>query len=159
MGVGPQDGDRSGVKQGTAQIVLHSIGYSAKNDCAAFSTTGRTSMRQPRVLAWVLFGALALGVVHSAWAFVDANTASAADLASIKGLGPSTSQRLVQTRQTAPFKNWDDLIARMPGVGPATAQKLSAGGLRIQGLAYEQATSSNTEAIWRPMLPKPLPPH
>lgn len=116
-------------------------------------------MRQPRVLALVLFGALAMGVIRSAWAFVDANTASADDLASIKGLGPSTSQRLVQTRQTAPFKNWDDLIARMPGVGPATAQKLSAGGLRIQGLAYEQATGSNTEAIWRPMLPKPLPPH
>lgn len=107
---------------------------------------------------FALFALFALSLATPSWAFVDANTASPADLASVKGLGPSTSQRVVQARQTAPFKDWDDFIARTPGVGPATAQKLSAGGLRIQGLAYEQAPHSASEAIWRPMVPKPLPP-
>ena len=113
---------------------------------------------------WAL--AVWMGVAAPAWAFVDANTASPADLASIKGVGPSTSQRLVQTRQSQPFQNWDDLIQRMPGIGPATAQKMSAGGLRVHGQPYKQGELHNTgsnpsstgEAIWRPMIPKAVPP-
>lgn len=117
-------------------------------------------MRQ--LCLWVLLGCL--GFATPAWAFVEANSASAADLATIRGLGPSTSQRLVQARQNGPFQSWDDLISRISGVGPATAQKLSDGGLRVQGQAFGAGQDSagsarNTaEAIWRPMVPKPVPP-
>jgi len=120
-------------------------------------------MRQLWPLAFVWCAAMAA----PAWSFVDANTASAADLSTIKGLGPSTSQRLVQARQQGAFQNWDDMITRVTGVGPATAQKLSDSGLRIQGQAFRPLASSTGtaggsghagEAIWRPMIPKPLPP-
>jgi competence protein ComEA len=120
-------------------------------------------MRQLWPVAFILCCAMAA----PAWSFVDANTASAADLSTIKGLGPSTSQRLVQARQQGAFQNWDDMIDRVTGVGPATAQKLSDSGLRIQGQAFRPLASSTgaagggghtAEAIWRPMIPKPLPP-
>jgi competence protein ComEA len=120
-------------------------------------------MRQLWPLAFVWCAAMAA----PAWSFVDANTASAADLTTIKGLGPSTSQRLVQARQQGAFQNWEDMIARVTGVGPATAQKLSDSGLRIQGLPFRPVSNLQGatgfggltgEAIWRPMIPKPLPP-
>lgn len=109
---------------------------------------------------------ICMGFAAPSWAFVDANTASAADLSSIKGLGPSTSQRLIQARQSQPFETWDDLIQRTPGIGPATAQKLSAGGLRVRGQPYTTGDTKHAaggqvqsgEAIWRPMVPKPVPP-
>ena len=116
---------------------------------------------------WPVVFLLCCAMAAPAWSFVDANTASAADLSTIKGLGPSTSQRLVQARQQGAFQNWDDMIDRVSGVGPATAQKLSDSGLRIQGQAFRPLASSTgaagggghtAEAIWRPMIPKPLPP-
>ena len=115
---------------------------------------------------WPLVFGLCVGFAPSSWAFVDANTASAADLASIKGLGPGTSQRLIQARQSQPFESWDDLIQRTPGVGPATAQKISAGGLRVRGQPYQSGQGQHSgvghgqsgEAVWRPMVPKPVPP-
>lgn len=109
-------------------------------------------------------GVLWAAVASSAWGFVEVNTASATDLSSIKGLGPSTTQRLVQVRQEGAFQSWDDLISRVTGIGPATAQRLSDGGLRIQGQPFRPASGIQGspghagEAVWRPMIPRPLPP-
>lgn len=99
----------------------------------------------------------------SALAVLDANQAPADDLASLKGLGPKTSQRIVDTRQSAPFRSWQDFIQRVPGIGPAMATKLSSQGLRIHGKSFEpdaQASASGSAAIteYRPMVPKPLEP-
>lgn len=70
-----------------------------------------------------------------AWAAVDVNQAPADDLMAIKGIGPRTSERILQARAAGPFRDWPDFIRRVAGIGPATAAKLSAQGLTVNGLA------------------------
>ncbi|OSZ62826.1 helix-hairpin-helix domain-containing protein [Hydrogenophaga sp. IBVHS2] len=68
---------------------------------------------------------------------VDVNKASAADLDSIKGVGPSTSSKIIEARKTAPFKDWNDLVKRVPGIAEKRAVQLSAQGLTVNGEAYK----------------------
>lgn len=74
-----------------------------------------------------------------AMAAVDVNAASEADLDSIKGIGPGTSGKVLEARKTSKFKDWSDLIARVPGIGDKRAAKLSAEGLTVNGAKYQQA--------------------
>lgn len=83
-------------------------------------------MKRRALLLWAAAPALAQ-------AEVEANSATRAQLESLPGLGPSLVQRLLAAR---PFKHWADLMQRVPGVKVATAQKLSAAGLRVAGQAY-----------------------
>lgn len=79
---------------------------------------------------WIfLFG---LVWTTSVWA-VDANTATEAQLDSVKGLGPSSTARILQARDTGTFKNWKDFMARVKGIKLATARKLSDAGLTVNG--------------------------
>jgi competence protein ComEA len=89
-----------------------------------------------RRAALVLLAALAL----PAAAAVEVNQASQADLESIKGIGPATSARLLEERKRSPFKDWDDLIQRIKGVGTGNAAQLSASGLTVNGAPYGRAT-------------------
>jgi competence protein ComEA len=75
---------------------------------------------------------------------VDVNKASAADLDSIKGIGPSTSTKIVEARKTTPFKDWNDLVKRVPGIGEKRAAQLSAQGLTVNGEAYKSAYAPAT---------------
>lgn len=80
------------------------------------------------------------------WAAVDVNTATAADLDSVKGIGPGTSSKMLEARKASPFKNWADLVDRVPGIGDKRASKLSADGLTVNGEAYKPgSTASPTE--------------
>ncbi len=72
----------------------------------------------------------------AAFAAVDANKASQAELESIKGIGPSMSQRMLDERGKSPFASWSDLETRVKGVGPGNAAKFSAAGLTVNGAAY-----------------------
>lgn len=94
---------------------------------------------------WMM--ALLALVAASAFAAVDVNSASEADLDSIKGIGPSTSTRILEERKVSKFKDWADLIQRVPGIGDKRAAKLSAEGLTVNGVAH-QATAA-------PAKPKP----
>ena len=73
----------------------------------------------------------------ASFAAVDINKATVADLDSIKGIGPSTSAKMLDQRKTAPFKDWADLIQRVPGIGDKRAAKLSAQGLTVNGDAFK----------------------
>lgn len=73
----------------------------------------------------------------AAFAAVDVNDASVADLDSIKGIGPGTSSKIVEQRQAAKFKDWDDLVQRVSGIGDKRAAKLSAEGLTVNGAAFK----------------------
>ena len=75
-----------------------------------------------------------------AFATVDVNVASVADLDSIKGIGPGTSSKIVNARKTARFKDWGDFIARVSGVGDKRALKLSGEGLTVNGEAFKSAS-------------------
>ncbi|MBU6259468.1 MAG: helix-hairpin-helix domain-containing protein [Burkholderiales bacterium] len=90
-----------------------------------------------RHLIATLLAAFAL----QSWAATEANQAPAAELQTVKGIGPSLSARIVQARTAAPFKDWNDLVERVAGVGPGNAAKLSQGGLTVAGAAYDAAAA------------------
>ncbi|MBD3892871.1 helix-hairpin-helix domain-containing protein [Hydrogenophaga sp.] len=78
----------------------------------------------------------------TAFAAVDVNRATVADLDSIKGIGPGTSSKIVEQRTAAPFRDWADFITRVPGVGERRAARLSAEGLRVNGAAFGGAATA-----------------
>ncbi len=73
----------------------------------------------------------------TAMAAVEVNKASEAELDSIKGVGPATSRVILAERKKADFKNWQDLMVRVKGIGDARATKLSEQGLTVAGKGYE----------------------
>jgi competence protein ComEA len=83
---------------------------------------------------------------------LDINLASEADLDSLKGVGPATTQRLLAERGQGPFGNWADLMARVKGLRAPTARKLSDQGLTVNGVPFE-----GTPAV-QPATPNPPPP-
>ncbi len=81
--------------------------------------------------------AICLGLVTSlAFAAVDINKASEAELDSVKGIGPATSKLIISERKKSEFKDWDDLMRRVKGIGEARANKLSAEGLTVDGKPF-----------------------
>lgn len=86
-----------------------------------------------------------LSLLYAAFAFaaVDANTASAADLDSVKGIGPGMSSRIIKERKKSEFKDWADFISRVKGVGEKNAAKFSAAGLTVNGAAYSAAAAAS----------------
>ncbi|MBG6076585.1 competence protein ComEA [Polaromonas sp. CG_9.11] len=72
-----------------------------------------------------------------AFAAIDVNQASEAELDGIKGVGPATSRRIVAERNKSEFKSWADFRKRIKGVGSKSAARFSAQGLTVGGTAYE----------------------
>lgn len=102
----------------------------------------------------VLAALLALAAA-AALAAVDVNTASQADLDSIKGIGPGTSGKLLEQRKSAKFKDWADMIQRVPGIGDKRAAKLSAEGLTVNGAAFKASDVAKAPA--KPAQKEPAP--
>ena len=82
-----------------------------------------------------------LAVLHCAVAFaaVEVNQANVAELDGIKGIGPAMSSRILDERKRGPFKDWADLMARVKGVGQASAARLSSEGLTVGGATFRIA--------------------
>lgn len=80
-----------------------------------------------------------------AYAAVDVNKATPADLTTVKGIGPSMSQRIVDERKKGAFKSWDDLISRVKGVGENKAAKLSGEGLRVGDAAFKPTAAKPSD--------------
>jgi competence protein ComEA len=73
------------------------------------------------------------------FAAVDVNKGSAAELDSIKGIGPSISTKIVDERKKGNFKDWADFISRVSGIGETSAAKMSEAGLTVNGQSYKGA--------------------
>jgi competence protein ComEA len=73
------------------------------------------------------------------FAAVDVNQADAAALDAIAGIGPGVSARILEERKKKSFLDWNDLIARVRGVGKGNAEKLSDAGLRVNAQPYKDA--------------------
>lgn len=80
----------------------------------------------------------------ASFAAVDVNKASAAELDGIKGIGPAISEKILQERKKGNFKNWDDFIGRVSGVGETTATKFSAEGLTVNGSTFAPPTAKKS---------------
>ncbi|WP_296495187.1 helix-hairpin-helix domain-containing protein [Rhodoferax sp.] len=81
----------------------------------------------------------ALLFATTCFAAVDVNKATAADLDSIKGIGPGTSSKILDERKKGNFKSWPDFIERVSGVGESNAAKFSAEGMTVNGEAFKAA--------------------
>ncbi|MDD2711709.1 MAG: helix-hairpin-helix domain-containing protein [Simplicispira sp.] len=73
------------------------------------------------------------------FAAVDVNQATAAELDNIKGIGPAISSKILDERKKGAFKDWNDFIARVNGMGTKTAVKFSGQGMTVNGSAYSSA--------------------
>lgn len=93
-----------------------------------------------------IIAVFAMLVASVAFAAVDVNKATPAELDGVKGIGPVTSKLITTERDKGSFKSWDDFIARVKGVGDSRATKLSAEGLTVDGAAYKGTSASTPSA-------------
>lgn len=84
--------------------------------------------------------------VAMAFAAVDVNTATPAELDAIKGIGPVKSALIISERKKAPFKDWNDFVTRVKGVGTDSAAKFSADGLTVNGTSYKASAKADAKA-------------
>ena len=82
----------------------------------------------------------------AAFAAVDVNKATEAELDSIKGIGPVTSKLITSERKKGEFKSWEDFVSRVKGVGDKSAAQFSAEGLTVGGTAYTGAGAADAKA-------------
>ena len=87
-----------------------------------------------RFLASLLLAA-SLGLATPTYAgtsAVDVNKATQAELETVKGIGPAMSAKILAARRSGDFKDWDDLVQRVSGMGPGNARRMSEAGLRAR---------------------------
>lgn len=89
---------------------------------------------------------IALLFASAAFAAVDVNQASEAELNGIHGIGPGLSERILAERDKGEFKDWADLIERVKGIGEKTATKFSSGGMTVQGKRFNAAAWARAQA-------------
>ncbi len=82
-----------------------------------------------------------------AWSAVEINKAGQAELESVKGIGPGMSTKILEARKKGDFKNWNDLVERVSGIGTGNANRLSQAGLTVAGASYTAQTSATTKSF------------
>lgn len=87
-----------------------------------------------KILAFV-----AMLYAAACFAAVDVNKASAAELDSIKGIGPGISTKILDERKKGNFKDWNDFVERVKGIGEGNAAKFSAEGMTVNGDTFKGA--------------------
>ena len=92
--------------------------------------------------------------VAMAFAAVDVNTATSAELDGIKGIGPVKSALILAERKKAPFKDWNDFVTRVKGVGTDSAAKFSAEGLTVNGTSYRAGGKAEVKGDAKPVTEK-----
>jgi competence protein ComEA len=89
------------------------------------------------------------------FAAVDVNKATAAELDAIKGIGPAISAKILAEKKTGGnFKDWDDLVKRVNGVGENNAVKFSAEGLTVGGASFKGVAAAPAKAAEKPAAAK-----
>jgi competence protein ComEA len=86
--------------------------------------------------------ALMLALFTSLAFALDVNSADVTQLDGVKGIGPAIAGKIVDARKAGPFKDWNDLVGRVSGIGEASAAKLSAAGLTVNGAAFKGAPAA-----------------
>jgi competence protein ComEA len=86
----------------------------------------------------------------ASFAAVDVNKATAAELDGIKGIGPGISTKIIDERKKGNYKDWNDFINRVQGVGEGNAAKFSAEGLTVNGAAFSGAPAAPAKKDEKP---------
>lgn len=94
-----------------------------------------------RSLAALILAAFAF----AAQAAVDANKANQAELQTVKGIGPGLSSKILDARKAGAFKDWNDMVERVGGVGPGNAARFSQHGLTVNNTAYSATAVATPE--------------
>ena len=68
------------------------------------------------------------------------------ELEAVKGIGPSLSNKILEARKAGSFKDWNDMVERVSGVGPGNAARFSQNGLTVGGAAYDKGAAAATSA-------------
>ncbi len=82
----------------------------------------------------------------TAFAAIDVNKGTAAELDGLKGVGPSMSKRIIEAREQGAFKNWTDFMTRVKGIKEKNAAKLSSEGMTVNGQAFDGAAAVKSES-------------
>ena len=93
-----------------------------------------------------LFAIMTMLYAAIAFAAVDVNKATAAELDGIKGIGPGISTKILDERKKGNFKDWSDFVERVKGVGDGNAAKFSAEGLTVNGASFKGAAPAPAAA-------------
>jgi len=93
-----------------------------------------------------ILAVMAMLYAAASFAAVDVNQATAAELDSIKGIGPSMSTKILDERQKSSFKDWEDLMGRVKGIRQGNAAKFSKDGLTVNGEAFKGAAPAAKKA-------------
>lgn len=93
-----------------------------------------------------LITAVLAAIALNAFAAVDVNQASQAELETVKGIGPALSSKILDARKAATFKDWNDLADRVSGIGPGNAARLSQAGLTVAGQGFVAAAGDAPKA-------------
>ena len=89
---------------------------------------------------------IAMLFAAASFAAVDVNTANEAELDGVKGIGPGLSGKILIERKNGEFKDWNDFISRVSGVGNKSAANFSKEGLTVGGKKYSAAAAAKAEA-------------
>lgn len=90
-------------------------------------------MKTPSIVLCAL-----LAWAGAAFAAVDANTASVEALRTVRGVGPTIAQRIVDERRKGPYSSLDDLQARVRGIGESSVRRMAGAGLTVGGAVRSQ---------------------
>jgi competence protein ComEA len=89
----------------------------------------------------VVFAAISLSLGSiSVFAATDLNTATAAELQKVNGIGPKKAEAIIEYRKKTPFKSVDELD-KVPGFGKATVEKVK-GELTVAGADKAKKTAA-----------------
>ena len=92
--------------------------------------------RSPGRLLVLALLAVAAWLATPAQAELELNTATAAQLAQLPGVGPRLAERIVAARGATGFTHWDELVHQVTGLGPVRAARLSVAGVTVACAAY-----------------------
>ena len=94
-----------------------------------------------------LVAAVAALFAAAAFAAVDVNKATQAELEAVKGVGPGIAGKILDERKKGAFKDWTDFVTRVNGVGEANAAKFSAAGMTVGGAVYKAAPAAASKDV------------
>ena len=81
-------------------------------------------------------------LVFQPCAALELNQAGEAELDGLRGIGPPFTRRLLAAREKGLFTDWQDLRARVKGIGPKLSQSLSDQGLTVNGEKFQADKSA-----------------